>query len=62
MGFQIGELSEEHQKYNRKTQIHTHTHTLTHTYTQEKRLPPAEAVKKVHMLHKCLSTLIFDKI
>ena len=49
MEFQIAELSEKHQKYNRNT----------HTYiqTQQKRLPVAEAVKKAHMSHKiCLST------
>ena len=49
MEFQIGELCEKHQKYNRNT----------HRYiqTQQKRLPAAEAVKKAHMSHKiCLST------
>ena len=43
MEFQIGELSEDHQKYNRNT----------HTYIYKvKKLPAAEAIKKVHMLHK----------
>ena len=59
MEFQIGELSEEHQKakYNgsththkhthKHTQTHTHTHTHTpnaHKYTKPKRLPVAQAV------------------
>ena len=37
MEFQIGELSEEHQKYSRNTdtQTQTHTHTHTHTHTQQ---------------------------
>ena len=39
MEFQIGELSEEHQKYSRntdtQTQTQTHTHTHTHTHTQQ---------------------------
>ena len=45
MEFQIGELSEEHQKYNRNT--HTQTHTQTphaHTHTKPKRLPVAQDV------------------
>ena len=46
MQFQIGEFSEDHQKYNRNT------HTHTHTYTKQKKLPGAEVIKKVHMLHK----------
>ena len=33
MEFQIGKLSEEHQKYNRNIYTHTPTHTYTHTYT-----------------------------
>ena len=45
MEFQRGELSEEHQKYNRNT--HTQTHTQTphaHTHTKPKRLPVAQNV------------------
>ena len=45
MEFQIGELSEEHQKYNRNThtQIHAQTpHARTHT--KPKRLPGAQDV------------------
>ena len=33
MEFQIGKLSEEHQKYNRNIYTHTHQHTHTHTHT-----------------------------
>ena len=32
MEFQIGKLSEEHQKQNRNTHTHTHTHAHTHTH------------------------------
>ena len=52
MEFQIGKLSEEHQKYNRNTYTHTPTHTYTHIYThtykhkQQERLPAAVAAKK----------------
>ena len=52
MEFQIGKLSEEHQKYNRNTYTHTPTHTYTHIYThtykhkQQERLPAAAAAKK----------------
>ena len=43
MEFQIGELSEEHQKYNRNAQTHTYH---THAHTKPKRLPVAQAVEK----------------
>ena len=33
MEFQIGELSEEHQKYSRNTDTQTPTQTHTHTHT-----------------------------
>ena len=33
-------MSEDHQKYNRNTSIHTHIHA------KQKRLTPAEAIKK----------------
>ena len=58
MESQIGELSEEHQKYNRNTHTHTHTHThahthLKHAYTHKaKRFRVVEAVKKVYMSYK----------
>ena len=53
--FQIGKLSEDHQKYNKNTHTHTHTHTHTqnsHTYTNKvkNRVPAAEAMKK-HICH-----------
>ena len=51
MKFQIGELSEKHQK-SIETHTHIHTHTHTHTHTHQKRLPAAEAVKKTHMSQK----------
>ena len=47
MEFQVGELSEEHQKYNRNTHTHTHTHTHTPhalTHAKQKRLLGAQAV------------------
>ena len=45
MEFQIVELSEEHQKYNRNTCTQTHTHTShARTYTKPKRLPVAQNV------------------
>ena len=53
MEFQIGELSEEHQEYNRYK--HTHTHTHMHTHAEQKRQPAAEAVKNAHMSQKCIS-------
>ena len=40
MEFQIGELPEEHQIYNRNT--HTHTQTHTHTHTPRKHTHNAE--------------------
>ena len=57
MEFQIGELSEEHQEYNRykHTHTHTHTHTHMHTHAEQKRQPAAEAVKNAHMSQKCIS-------
>ena len=42
MKFQIGELSEEHQKYNRNTGAHRHTHT---DRAEDSQLP-AETVQK----------------
>ena len=45
MEFQIGELSEEHQKYNRNTHTQTHTQTPNaRTHTKPKRLPVAQDV------------------
>ena len=51
MEFQIGELSEEHQKYDRNTHANTYTNTHTHSRidTQQKKLPAAEAIKKAHI-------------
>ena len=49
----MGQLSQDHQKYNRNTHTHTHTHIHTHTYIYKvKKLPAAEAIKIVHMSHK----------
>ena len=69
MEFQIGELSDEHQKYKRNTHTHTHTHTYTHhTRTpymhitrmhiqSQKDAHLRKLFKKVYMSHKYLSTL-----
>ena len=46
MEFQIGELSEDDQKYNRNTHTHTHIHI------QNKKLSAAEAIKIAHISHK----------
>ena len=49
MEFQIGELSEEHQKY---THTHTHTHHM-HTRAQSQKDSQLHKLfKKVHMSHK----------
>ena len=60
MEFQIGELPEEHQIYNRNTHTHTQTHTHTHhasTHTTPKRQKLHKLFKKGHMSHKYLLAL-----
>ena len=61
MEFQIGKLTEEHQKYDRNR--HTHTHTYIHTpnahttHKAEKDSQLHKLFKKAHMSHKYLLAL-----
>ena len=59
MEFQIGELSEEHQKYNKNTHIQTHTQNTTRTHTHKAEITPSctRCLKKMHMSHKYLLAL-----
>ena len=67
MEFQIGELSEEHQIFNRNTHTHAHTHTRTHTHTHthhthvhtqnQKDSQLHKLFKKAHISHKYLLAL-----
>ena len=55
MEFQIGELLEEHQKYNRNTNTHTHT---TYAHTQNRKDSQLHKLfKKAPMPHKHLFAL-----
>ena len=55
MEFQIGELLEEHQKYNRNTNTHTHT---TYAHTQNRKDSQLHKLfKKAPMPHKHLFSL-----
>ena len=49
MKFQIGELSEKHQK---SIETHTHTHTQTHTHTHTRKDPQLQKLLKKHICHK----------
>ena len=58
MEFQIGELSEEHQKYNKNTHTQTHTQNTTRTHTQSRNNSQLHKMfKKMHMSHKYLLAL-----
>ena len=52
MEFQIAELPEEHQIYNRNTHAHTHTHTHTQTHTHHASTHTTPKRQKLHKLFK----------
>ena len=49
--FQIEELSEDHQKYNRNTHTHTHTHTHVHIHIQSKKDSQLQKLLKKRICH-----------
>ena len=57
MEFQIGKLTEEHQKYDRNRHTHTHTPNAHTTHKAEKDSQLHKLFKKAHMSHKYLLAL-----
>ena len=61
MELQIGELSGEHQKYNRNTHTHTHTHARTHArthaHTQSRKDSQLRKLFKAYMSPKYILAL-----